>query len=130
MLIDTNPLVWYGLEPERLSPHAARLLRTRGNHYSHVSLWELAIKSGLGKIHLYDAAREPVSAKEFLLSLRRELELHALPLEFDDLAAVEHLTLHHKDPFDRLLVVQAKRVNLPIVSPDPVFERYGVKRVW
>jgi len=64
------------------------------------------------------------------LSLRRELELHALPLEFDDLAAVEHLTLHHKDPFDRLLVVQAKRVNLPIVSPDPVFERYGVKRVW
>jgi len=60
----------------------------------------------------------------------RELQLSALQPEFEDFADVETLPLHHRDPFDRLLVVQARRSNLPIVSADRCFEAYGVERVW
>jgi PIN domain nuclease of toxin-antitoxin system len=70
-------------------------------------VWELAIKSGLGKIQLTEASGERVSAKRFMLSVVRSLELRALPLEFDDLADVETLPQHHGDPLDRLLVVQS-----------------------
>jgi PIN domain nuclease of toxin-antitoxin system len=130
MLIDTNALIWYGLEPDRLSDRAAQLMREPRNFYSHVSLWEMAIKSGSGKLKLHAGSGQPSDAKQFMLRLIRELQLSALPLEFDDLADVEALPSHHKDPFDRLLVVQAKRRDLPIISADPIFERYGVKRVW
>jgi len=130
MLIDTNALIWYGLEPRRLSKRAARLIRERGNYYSHVSVWELAIKSCLGKLALGTTGGQRVTAKQFMLNMIRDLELTPLLIEFDDLADVEGLPLHHKDPFDRLLVVQAKRRNLPIISADPTFERYGVERVW
>ena len=65
-----------------------------------------------------------------MLNLVRTLGLNALFIEFDDVAGVERLPFHHRDPFDRLLALQAERNNLPIVSADPVFERYGVKRVW
>ena len=127
-LIDTNVLIWYGWSP--LSVRADRAIREQGNFYSHASLWEMAIKSGLKKLVLNGADRQRMSAKQFMLRMIGELRLSALPLEFDDLAAVEFLPLHHKDPFDRLLVAQALRNHLPIVSADPVFEQYGVKRIW
>ena len=130
MLIDTNALVWYAFAPQRLTKRAAGAIRDPGNYYSHVSVWELAIKSGLGKIRLTNAAGERVSAKQFVLSMVRSLELRALPLEFDDLADVEALPQHHGDPFDRLLVIQAKRRDFSVISADPSFEEYGVKRVW
>ena len=130
MLIDTHALIWYALSPERLSRRASNELRATGHCYSHVSLWEMAIKNGKGTLQLRTKADEPTSAKQFLLTVAARLELSPLALEFDDLAEVEALPPHHKDPFDRLLVVQAQRNNLPIVSADPVFERYGVKRVW
>ena len=116
MLIDTNALVWYALAPKQLTKRAAGMIRDTGNYYSHVSVWELAIKSGLGTIQLMNAAGERVSATQFMLSMVRSLELRALPLEFDDLADVEALPQHHRDPFDRLLVVQAKRREFTIIA--------------
>jgi len=130
MLIDTNALIWYALEPERLSRRASRLMRESGNSYSHVSLWEMAIKSSLGKLHLRNEAGQPSDAKEFMLNMIRALQLRAVALEFDDVADVQHLPPHHKDPFDRLLVVQAQRRNLPIISSDERLDAYGAKRIW
>lgn len=130
MLIDTNALLWYALAPEGLSKRATKAMREKNNFYSHVSLWEIAIKSGLGKLQLRNASGQRSSAREFILSMVREVQLFALPLEFDDFADVEQLPQHHKDPFDRLLIVQAKRRNLPIVSADTWFDAYGVERVW
>ena len=130
MLIDTSALLWYGLEPDRLSKRAAKVIRDKNNFYSHVSLWEMAIKSGLGKLQLRTPNGQRASARRFLLHMVRELQLSALPLEFDDLADVEDLPQHHGDPFDRLLVVQARRRNLPIISADECFDLYGVQRVW
>jgi PIN domain nuclease of toxin-antitoxin system len=130
VLLDTNILVWYALQPKQLTKHAVRAIAERGNLYSYVSLWEMAIKSSLGKLKLASARGQAVNAREFLLRVVRDLRLIAIPLEFDDLAAVEALPFHHKDPFDRLLVVQALRLKEPILSPDTVFDRYGVERVW
>ena len=135
MLIDTNALIWYGGNDPNLSVQAARLIREGGNYYSHVSLWEMAIKSGLGKLKLRTADGQPSNAKEFMLRMIRELQLTPLPIEFDDLADVERLPQlprpHSNDPFDRLLVVQAKRLDLTIISADQVFdEQYGIKRAW
>jgi PIN domain nuclease of toxin-antitoxin system len=130
VLIDTNALIWYGRTPGKLSRRAAEHMRKPGNFYSHASLWEMAIKSGIGKLELEGPDGSVWSAKHFLLQLTADLHMTALPLEFDDLANVEGLPPHHKDPFDRLLVVQARRHRMTIVSADLVFERYGVKRVW
>ncbi len=130
MLIDTNALIWYGLQPGQLSRRAAKVMRQKNNSYSYVSLWEMAIKSSLGKLQLLGPNGQRTSAKQFLLHMVRELQLSAVPLEFDDLADVEDLPQHHRDPFDRLLVVQARRRNLPIVSADECFDLYGAQRVW
>lgn len=130
MLIDTSALIWYALEPGRLSRRAAQAIRREGNSYSHASLWEMAIKSSLGKLELRGPQGSRIDSGQFMLAVVRELALSALPLEFDDLAAVEALPFHHKDPFDRLLVVQAQRTGLRIISPDRIFDAYGVKRVW
>lgn len=129
-LIDTSALIWYALEPARLSQRAALRIREKGNIYSHVSLWEMAIKSSLGKLKLASANGQTVSARIFMQRLAHELDLYALPLELDNFADLEGLPFHHRDPFDRMLVVQAKRANLPIVSADAVFEKYGVERIW
>lgn len=105
-------------------------MRKGNNYYSHVSLWEMAIKCGLGKLHLSDARGQRVTAGEFVVTVVRGLQLSALTLGFDDLTSVEALPPQHRDPFDRLLVVQARRYNLAIVSPDPCFELYDVARIW
>jgi PIN domain nuclease of toxin-antitoxin system len=130
MLIDTNALIWYANQPQQLGQRAADAIGEKGNCYSWVSLWEIAIKSSLGKLRLRNEVGQRVDARQFLLRLIRELRLSTLPLEFDDFAKVETLPFHHRDPFDRLLVAQAQRTNLPIVSADRIFEKYGIKRVW
>ena len=56
--------------------------------------------------------------------------LRVLPVEWGEAAAVEQLPMHHRDPFDRLLIAQAHSERLAIVTSDPAFERYGVTVVW
>lgn len=130
VLLDTNALVWYALNPERLSSRAVKLMRQPGNVVSHVSLWELAIKSSLGKLALRDPSGAQVTAKQFVLTMSRQLHLELLSIAFDDFAAVEKLPFHHRDPFDRVLAVVAHHHQLPILSADAVFDQYGVQRVW
>lgn len=112
-----------------LSSRAIKAIESGRNHYSQATLWELAIKSALQKVTLaLDGERR--TAREFVLAVASRLELAPIALEFDDLAGTESLPWHHKDPFDRLLVVQATRRGMPIVSSNAVFEKYGLRRVW
>jgi PIN domain nuclease of toxin-antitoxin system len=129
MLADTQVLIWYAMAPERLSRKVMREIEKGGHVYSYASVWELAIKSGSNKIELRQHGTR-VTAKQFIVSASSNLRLSPLPLELDDLAAVESLPWHHKDPFDRLLIAQAKRRGLPIISADDAFDPYGVKRIW
>ena len=91
---------------------------------SLASCWEIGIKAGLGKLKLGEPSRSFLS---------REIphnNFDLLAITLDHATAVEALTTHHKDPFDRLLVAQATLDRLSIVSADTVFDLYGVKRLW
>jgi PIN domain nuclease of toxin-antitoxin system len=129
MLVDTQALIWFGMADPRLSFQAAEAIAEPGNHYSLVSIWESAIKSGLGKLDLMRGDRR-ISAKEFFQRLVEDVELTPIPITYSDVAGVELLPPHHNDPFDRLLVAQALERNLAVISADAIFERYGVRRVW
>ncbi|MDW8465066.1 MAG: type II toxin-antitoxin system VapC family toxin [Chloroherpetonaceae bacterium] len=91
---------------------------------SLVSVWEIAIKVSMGKLSL----QEPLG--DFL---REQLALNfieLLPISFEHLLKVRELPLHHRDPFDRLLIAQSLLENLPLIGRDPVFDRYAIARLW
>ncbi len=90
---------------------------------SQATIWELSIKLGLRKLTLTVPLAEAV---------RRALEsgVQLLSIELADLYSVEFLANHHRDPFDRLLAVQALNHSLPIISRDKIFDAYGVQRIW
>src|SRR5215470_15378811 len=110
----------------RLTGAARRAIANPGHTrlLSIASAWEMAIKSSLERLKL----QGPIDAflEEQLPTNRIEL----LAITIDDLKTVETLPFHHRDPFDRMLVAQALRAELTIVSADPVYERYDVKRLW
>jgi PIN domain nuclease of toxin-antitoxin system len=79
----------------------------------------------LGKLTLTKELGQPIDARHLMRNLVRSMRLYPLPIEFDDLAGVEQLPFYHYDPFDRLLVIQAQRNNLPIVSADGCLNSTG-----
>jgi PIN domain nuclease of toxin-antitoxin system len=84
----------------------------------------MSIKVGLGKLDV------PRPVGRFL---QEQLEVNGftlLPISLEHTAAVADLPFHHRDPFDRLIAAQARIDELTVVSPDPMFRRYGVKRIW
>lgn len=88
------------------------------------SLWEIAIKAGLGKLSL----AKPFG--ELIPEQLRENAIEVLPIEVEDLALVADLPFHHRDPFDRLILAQAIARRLPIVGNDPEFVKYAVELLW
>ncbi|HEX3733986.1 MAG TPA: type II toxin-antitoxin system VapC family toxin [Solirubrobacterales bacterium] len=121
MLLDTHALLWYVLgERERISrPLQARI--ERGPSIASVaSLWEIAIKSALGKL----------DAPDDLPARVEEIGFELLPVAAEHVWAVREMPHHHRDPFDRLLIAQARVERLPIVTADPAFAAYGVEVVW
>jgi PIN domain nuclease of toxin-antitoxin system len=85
--------------------------------------WELAIKVNLGK---FDA----LSLTTELPRYTEEEGFEELPISMEHAIRAGLLPLHHRDPFDRLLVAQAQALNVPILSADAVLDQYDVKRVW
>jgi len=118
--------LWFFWDDSQLSLSAKALIEdpTNRKFVSLASCWEIGIKAGLGKLKLGEPSRSFLS---------REIphnNFDLLAITLDHATAVEALTTHHKDPFDRLLVAQATLDRLSIVSADTVFDLYGVKRLW
>ena len=126
LLWDTHTLLWMLVGDTRMSPTARAAIATPGarNCVSVASLWEVAIKSSIGKLILGDT---PIAA---LLDRIESDRLHLLPINAHHCARIAKLFLHHRDPFDRMLVAQALEDDLAIVSADPALDRYGIVRVW
>jgi PIN domain nuclease of toxin-antitoxin system len=125
-LVDTHALLWHSREPERLGRHARAILGDASIPvwFSIVSIWEIAIKSSLGKLRL-DATVEEFARAQ----LRNAYQL--LPLDIAHVAQVAKLPLHHRDPFDRMLIAQAMSENFTLITADESFRKYrGLKRVW
>ena len=119
LLLDTQLLLWAAGEPRRLS-RAARALIADPSHtllFSAASLWEVTIKSGLGRD---DFQVEPALLRRGLLD-NGYIEL---PITSQHAVAVTRLPLLHRDPFDRLLVAQALTEGMLLVTADPQVARY------
>lgn len=119
LLLDSHALVWSLIEPDRLRAETLELLerRTTAIWYSPVSLWELGIKRAKGGLHFSD--------EEFLEGIQ-EQSFRELPVFTRHALAAASLPRHHGDPFDRMLVAQARCEDLTLVSSDRLLRRYPV----
>jgi PIN domain nuclease of toxin-antitoxin system len=126
LLLDTHALLWF-LDNDRLLSATAKGLIEDPLNRKFVSLatcWEIAIKVGLRKLDL----GEP--ATTFLPRELASNHFDLLGIELYHATFVESLPLHHRDPFDRLLVAQAIIEAIPIISVDVALDPYGVRRLW
>ena len=125
-LLDTHALIWFLDGDTQLSSHARAMIEDPNHEVflSVASLWEMAIKVSLGKLML---------GAPFQTLFPRQLELNSIEVLDISLAHLHQLLslpLHHRDPFDRLLLAQAQVEGCPIISTDAVFDLYAVRREW
>jgi PIN domain nuclease of toxin-antitoxin system len=122
LLADTHVVLWALLRPKELDRRAARALRAASNEVfaSAASLWEIAIKEGLGKLRL------PGPPAEWLPEALERTGFETLPIAGAHALAAGALPPHHRDPFDRMLVAQAVAEGLTVVTRDVRFAAYGV----
>jgi PIN domain nuclease of toxin-antitoxin system len=125
LLLDTNAFLWFASGDRRLSRKARTAMEADDAELfiSAASVWEMAIKASRGRLAL------PTSVDTCLAEKIAE-GYRMAPVTWVQAAAVQHLPFHHRDPFDRLLVAQARAERYPIVTRNRVFREYGVDVVW
>ena len=124
-LLDTHTLIWFLEGDSQISAVAKELVLDTDNQLfvSIASLWEMAIKTSIGKLTLTQSLEQ--------ITLRLPLEfIKLLPIEIPHILALQGLPFYHKDPFDRLLIVQTMIEDMTIISIESIFDQYGVKRIW
>ncbi len=125
LLLDTHVWLWIYGYPEKVSRSVQRIMDAPDAQLfvSLVSLWEVSIKFPLGKLEL------PAAPEEYVPARLAGESIELLPITLGHVLAVASLPLHHGDPFDRLLIAQARTSNLEIVTTDGIFDRYDVRTV-
>lgn len=126
VLADTHAFLWYIYDDPRLPKEVVELFQDEETRsiISLVSVWEIAIKNQIGKLHL---------GMEFRVFMDNHVEgtdIEVLSLETSHLLTYSELPLHHRDPFDRMLIAQSICEQLEIVTGDEVFRQYPVDVVW
>lgn len=125
LLLDTHTLIWLLEGDDNLSKTAKEQIENPDN-FNFVSIatfWEIAIKVSLNKLEMRMAIHD-------LKQLIAENGLYVLPITIEQTLFVSQLPFYHKDPFDRLLVAQAKIENMVIVSRDDALKLYNVPIIW
>ena len=121
LLLDTHAAIWWMEDSARLPAACYRAVRRRGFAYvSLASAWEVAIKTSLGRLRLAAPFGATVDASGFAF----------LPLTLQHVEEVAALPLHHRDPFDRMLVAQARVEALTLVTGDRRLAAYDVRTFW
>lgn len=123
VLLDTNVALWLADDPALLRQETVELLGdgTTDLLLSAAVAWEIAIKWGLGKLTL------PEHPRDWVPRLSRELGAYPLAVTQSHTLEVADLPVHHRDPFDRLLIAQALVEQCTVVTGDEIFSRYGVE---
>ena len=126
LLLDTNVLIWTFSDDDRISTLASRAMSrsTSALYVSVVSVWEIVIKHRTGKLQ-FEGALEEVLDQILYRSLWT-----ILPLSAEHLAPVVTLPMLHKDPFDRMLIAQARYEGMSIVTSDETIPKYDVRTIW
>lgn len=125
LLLDTHTFLWFIDASPQLSDTSKALLEADNDLWLSLgSLWEIAIKLRLGKLQVgmppHVLMTQQIAAND----------IQILSITVPHLLAVSSLPLHHRDPFDRLIIAQAIVEHVPIVSADTAFDAYPVERVW
>jgi PIN domain nuclease of toxin-antitoxin system len=116
-LADTHVILWSWHQREELPSKYADILASDSLVYaSIVSIWEISIKVGIGKLRTVDHVTENLRQTGFII----------LPIEPRHAEAVRHLPHHHRDPFDRMLIAQAMSENLQVLTVDRNFPLYDI----
>lgn len=126
LLLDTHTFIWFVIDNPKLSATARTLIDDGDNEVllSIASIWEMAIKQSTGKLSFGLPIRTFIEQQ---LSLNR---IELLNIDLDHIDVIASLHLHHRDPFDRLLIAQAMVEQIPILSADSVFDAYPIRRLW
>ena len=121
LLLDAHVVYWSLVEPDQLGQDTLDSIARTTNEVlvSAASIWELEIKRASGKLTLEDE----------LIDLVDRVGYEVVPIIGSDASAAARLPMHHRDPFDRMLVAQASRLGATIVSRDRAFDAYGVDRL-
>jgi PIN domain nuclease of toxin-antitoxin system len=126
LLLDTPTFLWFIGGDAALSPYARQLIEDRTNErlLSIASLWEMAIKVSLGRLTVPLPCTDLVAEHVY----GNAIELFGIaPRHLDVLTTLPY---HHKAPFDRLILAQGQVEDIPILSRDPAFDDYAIRRLW
>jgi len=126
LLLDTHTFIWAATLDERLSSKARELLLDSDNELflSTASIWEMSIKSSIGKLILQQPIEQIINEQIQINGLK------ILNIESAHALAVASLPWHHRDPFDRLLISQSKLERLTILGRDSVMGAYDIEWIW
>ena len=126
LLLDVHAFVWWDSHEDKLPSKVLAACQSPENtlHFSLASVWEMQIKHQLGKLEL----KEPLG--DLLRDHEQRNNLILEPVTREDILALSSLPPHHRDPFDRILIAQAKRGGFHLVSCDPVIANYDVEVLW
>lgn len=126
LLLDTHTFIWFVTDSSKLNLSVKALIEDENNEklFSIVSIWEMAIKQSIGKLSFN------LPFKTFIQQQISANSINILNINLDHIDAVVSLPLHHRDPFDRLIIAQAIVEQIPVLSGDTVFDAYSVQRLW
>ncbi|MBL8793914.1 MAG: type II toxin-antitoxin system VapC family toxin [Planctomycetia bacterium] len=126
LLLDSHTLIWAADDTAKLSAVAQELIQDPAHDrlVSAASIWEIAIKYGMGRLPL------SLPYRPWMDQVIADLALDILPITLDQAERQAGLPWHHRDPFDRLLAAQALVEGIPLISADAAFDPYGVNRIW
>ena len=124
-ILDTHAFLWAIAEDKKLSRRAQKIFTGPSDLWlSIASIWEIMIKVQTGRLPL------PVPTGPYIVKKLAENRIEVLPITLDHVLRTESLPLHHHDPFDRILIAQCVEAKLPIITADPIIERYPVQVIW
>ncbi len=125
-LLDTHAFLWWNMDDAQLSPLAKELIADGNNEIflSAATAWEIAIKTGRGRLALPDDPTRYVHSRMNLNGFQ------ALPVQIHHAVQVYKLPMHHADPFDRLLIAQSQIESMPLITADVEIRKYEVEVVW
>lgn len=125
VLVDTHAAIWFITDDKKLPEFAKQIIQDYQNNcfVSIATLWEMGIKHSLGKLKLE-------TELEKIFEFFPESGFLFLPITPEHILTNVSLPFHHRDPFDRLIVAQAKREGYSLLSKDSEFEKYDVNLIW
>jgi PIN domain nuclease of toxin-antitoxin system len=124
LLLDTHAFIWFVSNDSNLPASTKNQIESAEVVFlSIASLWEIAIKLNIGKLTL-QGAFEDIEAQLIATDIK------ILPITFADTVKFRDLPLHHRDPFDRILVAQSINHSLVLISRDVAFDAYSIQRIW